>query len=188
MRFFLLAFLVTASLTTFAQGSRIDAALDKFIKSPVMQQINKFKLELENSAKQIKFSKDFTDLEKKSIAEGYNSCIKTYNEFIVQIKNDILDVAMLKFIAKYPERYGKIVKADMQDIKEKISYDFHSKVLDTKFGATKFGNPAFIPVIMEVIKIVRDVAVWIRDLKKISVEAADTYLVKPFSLKTWEEL
>jgi hypothetical protein len=70
MRFFLLAFLVTASLTTFAQGSRIDAALDKFIKSPVMQQINKFKLELENSAKQIKFSKDFTDLEKKSIAEG----------------------------------------------------------------------------------------------------------------------
>ena len=88
---------------------------------------------------------------------------------------------MLLYILNQAE--VSIVTSEELDKFEKIY-----KVLDTKFGSTRFGNPAFIPVIMEVIKIVREVAIWIRDLKKISVEAADTYLVKPFSLKTWEEL
>ncbi len=133
-------------------------------------------------------NRDLTPEEVKLIKEGYDKCVNEYNDFLLGIKKDLMNVHMLKVIAKSPERYVKILKSDLHDIEETANYEFHGRVMSTSLGAGQYGMPGVLAVITGAIQITKEVIKFIRDLRKTKEEVIDRFLIEPFSLKTWDEL
>ncbi|MCP4437872.1 MAG: hypothetical protein GY810_02930 [Aureispira sp.] len=177
------------SITNLSFAQKIDKALEQFMETAFMKEMQKFRDGLETTAKKVKEASE-EELSKAEVAEikkGYDKCVEKYNGILLEIKSDLLNGKMLKFIVQSPEKYGKIIKSDLHDLQKVANYEFHGKIMETSMGAT-YGSVTVVAIIIEIIGLIREAIVWLKNLKKTTEAVVDKVLIKGFQLKTWDQL
>ena len=173
-----------------AQNSTYDA-LKAFLSTDYFSEFSKMKERSEDAVLDFKAIKSrYTEDEIVTISEAYNLSADRFNRVLTNIKRDMLDKQMRKYIATQPTGYSKQVETDFYRAKEYYTNTFQKEIIDLTDG--QITGVAFIALIPTVIgyigkamKLYQKIQA---QLRKINEDMLDKYLIEQFRFKTWDEI
>ena len=178
------------SLQMFSQTSTSEA-LNSFLGTGFFNEFNTLKKKAERMVLDVKaIEANYSEEEISKVINAYNLTADRFNRALFNIKRDMLDKQMRKYIARQPIGYGKQIETDFHRAKNYCENTF-CKEVHSLLGA-EYNSTAILAMVPELIGYI-ELAVKVfksvkQKFKQINEELLQKYMVEPYSFKTWDEI
>ena len=187
---YLLALLLLCVITAYGQKSTYDA-LNAFLNTQLFQEFEKIRTRAENAVLDFKsIESSYSEEDISRVRDAYNLSVDRFNRVLENIKTDMLDRNIRKYIASYPSGYSKQIEADFYRAKDYYVNTFQREVISLTDGQVT--GSALIALLPQIIGYI-DQAVQVykqiqSELNKINEQMLNTYLIEKYRFRTWDEI
>ncbi|MFZ2899970.1 MAG: hypothetical protein WA004_15190 [Saprospiraceae bacterium] len=164
-------------------------ALNYFLATPFMKEYVDIRGRAENDVRHFKKNQfRYSDEDIQLVMDAYNSSAEYFNMILGNIKADILDKEIRRYIVSYPLKYSKEVETDLFRAREYYSDTFeteYARVTEEGTSLTVSTILGLIPYIKGAIGLFNQIQA---EIKKWSEKFLDENLIEPYRFKYWDEI
>lgn len=166
--------------------------LNAFLSTSFFWEYEKAKRAAEKSA--LEFKQDFlyrySEEEVTELADAYNVSAEYFNNVLFNIKRDMLNKDIRKYMTKFPELYAKQIELDLIRAQEYYENNFQSK-LRRLLGDEEAGIPITQLVSMITTYVKGAVGIFKKikqEMRKFNEGMIDKHLIQPYRFRMWDEI
>ncbi|MBX2874269.1 MAG: hypothetical protein KTR30_19270 [Saprospiraceae bacterium] len=194
MKTYMLLLIGLCSLSTLTAQFQVDATYDAINQFATTSFFKEF-LEAKRSAEKIvtKFKREnlsnYSEEEILLIEDAYNESADYFNTVLFNIKRDMLNKDIRKYMTQFPDLYSKQVEYDLVNAKEFYANTFQKTLREI----TGEEDPAsFMALLPQLIKYTKTAFQLLQNvkakIKKFNEGLIDQYLIAPYRFKKWDEI
>ena len=184
----ILIFFLFLNITIQAQKKK--DVVGNLTSSPFMKELRQIRTK---SIETVKIFQNNTSGEKAYSREevakvrlSYSRLAEEYNQLLKVIGDDLQDKHMVRMMKRSPERYDKMLKGYVDDLRNVYEKDFLQTVNDIEKG---YGNPILIAALINFTgQMVNSLARFSIQKKTIKAKVVENQIIKPNLFPEWERI
>ena len=132
---------------------------------------------------------NYSEEEIQELADAYNESADYFNTVLFNIKRDMLNKDIRKYMTQFPDLYSKQVEYDLVNAKEFFANTFQKKLREITGEEDPASLMALLPQLIKYSKtafqLLQNVKARVR---KFNEELIDKYLITPYRFRNWDEI